>query len=84
MFMLLLFYKIVETTFSNFRSGFHRFILKYTEFVHETSHVKSPKYDSTSGAKISILEKIGGMMQWIGTSTLNISVSHSIENALLS
>ena len=56
--MLMLFIgddKILETTFSNFRDCFHRFLLNYTEFVHETSHTEPSKYDSTSGAKISIM-----------------------------
>ena len=30
-------------------------LLKYTDFVHETSHITPSKYDSTSGTKISIM-----------------------------
>ncbi len=38
---------MVEATFSNFTEGFnlHWFLLNYTEFVHETSHIKP--YDSS-------------------------------------
>ena len=46
-----LFYKIVETRFLISEMVFHRFIVNYTDFVHETSHVKPSKYDLTSGTK---------------------------------
>ncbi len=69
----LLFYKMVETTFSNFLEGLSLISPKlYTEFVHESLHIQPSKYDSTSGTKISIcLKKVGGMRLWIGTSTFN-------------
>ncbi len=72
MLMLFIVYKIVETTFSNFRDDFTQ--ISNTEFVHETSHihVKPSKYDSTSSTKIFIrLTKIRRMKLLIGTSTFN-------------
>ena len=39
---------------------FHRFLLNYTEFLHETSHIMPSKYDSTSGTNISVSLKISG------------------------
>ncbi len=61
--MLFIVFKMVETTFSNFREGFSLiwFLPNYKEFAHETSHIQPSKYDSTFGTKISIcLKKIGG------------------------
>ena len=58
MFMLFiesLFYKIVETMFSNLRNSFSLISPKiHKEFVHETPQIKPSKHDSSFGTKISV------------------------------
>ncbi len=68
----LLFLKWWKPRFLISKTVFHWFLPNYKEFVHETSHIESSKYDSTSGTKIFIcLKKFWGMRLWIGTSTFN-------------
>ncbi len=51
---------MVETTLISKRV-FRCFLLNYTDFAHEISHIKPSKYNSTFGIKISIcLKKAGG------------------------
>ncbi len=46
--------------FYNFQKGFYWFLLNYKDFKHATSYIKSCKYDSTSGTKISTCLKSSG------------------------
>ncbi len=48
---------MVEITFSHFQEGLSLITPNYNEFVHETSHIKPSKYDSTSVTTISICLK---------------------------
>ena len=70
---------MVETTFSNFREGFHSFRLNYREFVHEL-HTKPSKYDSTSGTRISMFEKLWGDEAVDRTTPIDIEIKeHQIQ-----
>ena len=61
MFMLLIVFKMVETTFSNLQEGFSLISpIIYIEFAHQISHIRHSKYVSTFGTKISVcLKKVG-------------------------
>ncbi len=66
----LLFYKWWKPRFLISKRVFGWFLLNYIEFAHQISHIRSSKYDSTFGTKISIcLKKVGGMRLWIGTTS---------------
>ncbi len=57
--MLFIVFKMVETTFFNFREGFSLISLKLQR-VFAWNFIQPSKYDSTSGTKISMFEKILG------------------------
>ncbi len=67
----LLFYKWWKPRLLITEQVFRRFLLNYADLAYNISHTKPSKYDSTSGTKLRILKKVGGMRLWIGTSTFN-------------